>query len=85
MAIDSQGLDDSQGVDAANVQQMVGFLKAWQHGVNAFALVINGQSTRFDQGTQKLVKILDSFFNDSTFWNHVCIVFTVPLHSRWVL
>jgi hypothetical protein len=44
--------------------------------VNAFALVINGQSTRFDQGTQKLVKILDSFFNDSTFWNHVCIVFT---------
>jgi hypothetical protein len=75
-AIDTQGLDDSQGVDAAHVQQMVGFLKSWPHGVNAFALVINGQSTRFDQGTQKLVKILDSFFNDSTFWNHVCIVFT---------
>jgi hypothetical protein len=74
--IDTQGLDDSEGIDAANVQQMVSFLKAWPYGVNAFALVINGQSSRFDQGTQRFVKILDSFFNDSTFWNHVCVVFT---------
>jgi hypothetical protein len=74
--VDTQGIDDSEGVDAANVQQMVAFLKAWPHGVNAFALVINGQAGKFDQGTQKIVKILDSFFNDSTFWNHVCIVFT---------
>jgi hypothetical protein len=74
--IDTPGLNDSEGVDAAHVQQMVSFLKAWRHGVNAFVLVISGQAPRFDQGTQKLVKILDSFFNDSTFWDHVCIIFT---------
>jgi hypothetical protein len=75
-AIDTQGIEDTEGVDAAHVQQMVAFLKAWPHGVNAFALVINGQSPRFDAGIQKLVKILNSFFNDATFWNHVCIIFT---------
>jgi predicted GTPase len=63
--IDTQGIEDSEGVDAANVQQMVSFLKDWTNGVNAFALVINGQSPRFDQGIQKLVKILDSFFNNN--------------------
>jgi predicted GTPase len=74
--IDTQGLDDTQGVDAAHVQQMVQFLKAWPHGVNAFALVINAQHDRFDAGTQKLVKLINTFFNDPTFWDHVCIVFT---------
>jgi hypothetical protein len=74
--IDTQGIDDSEGMDEPHVQQMVNFLKAWPHGVNAFALVINGQAPRFDQGTQKLVKLLDSFFNDPTFWSHVGIVFT---------
>jgi hypothetical protein len=74
--IDTQGLDDTQGVDAAHVQQMVQFLKAWTHGVNAFALVINGQADRFDAGTQKLVKLINTFFNDPTFWDHVCIIFT---------
>jgi hypothetical protein len=74
--IDTQGLDDTQGVDAVHVQQMVGFLKAWPHGVNAFALVINGQADRFDAGTQKLVKLIHSFFNNPSFWDHVCIVFT---------
>jgi hypothetical protein len=75
-AIDTQGLDDTRGVDAAHVQQMVEFLKNWRHGVNAFALIINGQHDRFDGGTQKLVKLINTFFNDPTFWNHVCIVFT---------
>jgi hypothetical protein len=75
-AIDTQGLDDSEGIDAAHIQQMVAFLTAWPHGVNAFALVINGQDDRFDAGTQKIVKLLDTFFNNPTFWDHVCIVFT---------
>jgi predicted GTPase len=74
--IDTQGLDDTQGVDAAHIQQMVTFLKDWRHGVNAFALVINGQADRFDAGTQKLIKLINTFFNDPTFWDHVCIVFT---------
>jgi hypothetical protein len=75
-AIDTQGLDDTTGVDAAHVQQMVEFLKNWRHGVNAFAIIINGQHDRFDGGTQKLVTLINNFFNNPTFWNHVCIVFT---------
>jgi hypothetical protein len=51
-AIDTQGLHDTQGVDAAHVQQMVTFLKGWVHGINAFALVINGEYDRFDAGKQ---------------------------------
>jgi hypothetical protein len=74
--IDTQGLDDTQGIDATHIQQMVTFLKTWPHGINAFALVINGQDDRFDAGTQKLVKLIHTFFNNPTFWNHVCIVFT---------
>jgi hypothetical protein len=74
--IDTQGLDDTQGVDNAHVQQMVSFLKAWEKGVNAIAIVINGQHPRFDAGTQKLIKIIHVFFNNPKFWNNVCIVFT---------
>jgi hypothetical protein len=51
-------MDDSENIDAAHVQQMVNFLKAWSHGVNAFAFVVNGQTAGFDQGTQKLVQFL---------------------------
>jgi hypothetical protein len=74
--IDTQGLDDTQGVDASHVEQMVTFLKGWRHGVSAFALVINGQHDRFDARTQKLVKLINTFLNDRAFWDHVFIVFT---------
>jgi predicted GTPase len=74
--IDTQGIDDTQGVDAAHVQQMVAFLKDWDHGVNAFAIIINAHADRFDQGTQKLIKLVHQFFNNPRFWDQVCIVFT---------
>jgi GTPase SAR1 family protein len=74
--IDTQGLDDTHGVDEAHIQQMVLFLNKWAPGVNAFALVINGQADRFDLGTQRLVKLVNTFFGDPSFWDHVCIVFT---------
>jgi predicted GTPase len=74
--IDTQGLDDTKGIDEEHVQQMVAFLKEWDHGVNVFAIVINVHADRFDQGTQKLVKLLHQFFNNPRFWNQVCIVFT---------
>jgi predicted GTPase len=76
-AIDTQGIDDTQGVDAEHVQQMVSFLKVWKHGVNAFAIVINVHADRFDQGTQKLIKLIHQFFNNPRFWDQVCIVFTM--------
>jgi hypothetical protein len=55
---------------------MVSYLKTGNKGVNVIALVLNGQSPRFDAGTQKLIKIMNRFFNNADFWNHVCIVFT---------
>lgn len=87
IGIDTQGIDDTNGIDSAHVQQMVEFLRAYQHGVNTFALVINGQADRFDAGTKKMVKILHNFFNNSDFWNHVAIVFTkcyaaVPMNHQ---
>jgi hypothetical protein len=55
---------------------MVEFLKSWDDGVNVFAIVVNVRAPRFDQGTQKLVKLVNQFFNNPQFWNQVCIVFT---------
>jgi predicted GTPase len=52
--IDTQGLDDTQGVDEKHIQQMVNFMKRWNRGVNAVGLIINGQQPRLDVGTQKL-------------------------------
>jgi hypothetical protein len=74
--IDTQGLNDTEGVDAKHIQQMVDFLRNWKNGVNAVVLVINGQSDRLDKGTQRLIKFVHTFFNNPDFWNHTCIVFT---------
>jgi hypothetical protein len=79
--IDTQGIDDTQGVDAEHVQQMVSFLKAWNHGVNAFAIVINVHADRFDQCTRNLIKLIHQFFNNSRFWDQTCIVFPKCFHG----
>jgi len=68
VVIDTQGLDDTKGLDQSNVQQMVEFL----------GIVINGQSPKLDIGTQKLLKLIHVFFNDNNIWNSIFLVFT-----RW--
>ena len=78
IVIDTQGLDDTKGLDQRNVQQMVEFLRGWDHGVNAIGIVINGQSPKLDMGTQKLLKLIHVFFNDNNIWNSIFLVFT-----RW--
>jgi len=74
--IDTQGINDTQGLDSVHVQQMVQFLRSYPHGVNGICLVINVQHDRFDEGTKKLVRLMHNFFNNNDFWNHVAIVFT---------
>jgi GTPase SAR1 family protein len=74
--IDTQGLDDSKGVDSAHIQQMVQFLRSYQRGANAVALVMNGQADRLTVGTQKLIRLLNVHFNNPQFWYHFCVVFT---------
>ena len=74
--IDTQGLDDTKGLDDANVKQMINFLRNWEPGVNAIGIVINGQCPRIDQGTKRLLKLIHVFFNNNDIWNSVFIVFT---------
>ena len=74
--IDTQGLEAHDGLDAEYIQQMVSFLKEWKKGINAFFLVINGQNPRFDQGIQKMIKLMNDFFNNPDFWNQTGIIFT---------
>lgn len=74
--IDTQGLQSSENCDAKHIQQMVEFLKNWTHGINAFFIVINIQNPRFDQGIQKLLKLLNDFFNNPDFWTQTGIIFT---------
>jgi GTPase SAR1 family protein len=82
--IDTQGLNDTEGIDTQHVQQMVEFMRKWTKGVNAVALVINGQAPRLDAGTQRLIKIMHTFFNNTQFWDHVCLVFTKNYHDHQV-
>lgn len=74
--IDTQGLASTDGLDAEYIQQMVEFLKEWRHGVNAFFIVLNVQSPRFDQGIQRLIQLINDFFNNPDFWNQTGIIFT---------
>lgn len=55
---------------------MITFLKTWHYGVNAIALIINSQCNDFDTVIHKLIKLMKPLFNDPTFWNHICLVFT---------
>jgi hypothetical protein len=56
---------------------MVEFFRQLEGGVNAFAIVVNGQRPMFCQSRQKVLKIIhNSFSNIPKFWNHVCLVFT---------
>ena len=76
--IDSPGFDDPDGVDNEHIKQMIDFLRNWKNGINAFGIVINGQSPRLDQNVQKLLKMIHFSFgtNNVSFWNSVFIVFT---------
>lgn len=74
--IDTQGLAPSDNLDAKHIQQMVDFLIKWEHGVNAFFIVINAQNPRFDAGIQKMVRFINGFFNNPQFWNQTGILFT---------
>ena len=78
VVIDTQGLEDTEGLDGENVAQMIDFLRHWDYGINAIGIVINGQNPKIDIGTQKLLKFIHNFFNNDQIWNSVFIVFT-----RW--
>jgi hypothetical protein len=74
--IDTPGRGDSQGRDREQLIGMEEFIQKYQFGVNEFALVMIGQSPRFDREQKRLIRMFHAFFNDPEFWLHVCLAFT---------
>ena len=74
--IDTQGFGSSDGLDAGYIQQMVEFLKAWTLGVNAFFILLNIHSPRFNTDVQHMIRLINDFFNNPEFWNQTGIIFT---------
>jgi hypothetical protein len=74
--IEACGLTGIECEDVTRIQDIVQFLRSYAHGINAFVLVINGQSDRLNTSITRLLGILNGVFDDTSFWNNVCIVFT---------
>jgi hypothetical protein len=60
--IDTPGLNDTRGEDQTHVRQIVEFFWTLDGGVNAFALVFNGQVTKFGQSDQNMIKMIHQGF-----------------------
>jgi GTPase Era involved in 16S rRNA processing len=75
-AIDTPGIKDTDNTDQENVKQLVEFLLNYEDGINAVAIVLNGQNDKFTKDTEKFIKIAHQMFNHPDFWEHLCIIFT---------
>lgn len=51
-------------------------LKEWKEGINAFFIVLNIQQPRFDSNIQRMIQLINDFFNNPKFWNQTGIIFT---------
>ena len=69
-AIDTPGIKDTDNTDQENVKQLVEFLLNYEDGVNAVAIVLNGQNDKFTKDTEKFIKIAHQMFNHPDFWEH---------------
>ena len=75
-AIDTPGIKDTDNTDQENVKQLVEFLLNYEDGINAVAIVLNGQNDKFTKDTEKFIKIAHQMFNHPDVWEHLCIIFT---------
>ena len=74
--IDTQGFSSTDNLDSKHIQQMVQFLKEWKHGINVFFILINIFNPRFDSGIQRMIQLINDFFNNPEFWNQTGLIFT---------
>ena len=74
-AIDTPGIKDTDNTDQENVKQLVEFLLNYEDGINAVAIVLNGQNDKFTKDTEKFIKIAHQMFNQPDFWENLCIIF----------
>lgn len=75
-SFDSPGLNDSEGEDQENMDKVTNFLRNYEHGLNAVAILISFSDHRLDSNLQRSIKYLYNFFGDGNFWFHVCIIVT---------
>ena len=74
--IDYPGHSTSTGQDKKYLKQMIEYIHKWDKGINAFFIVLNIQEPRFTEETQKMIKLMNYFFNDPTMWERTGIIFT---------
>ena len=74
--IDTEGLNDGQSINAVQIQKLAQLMRNYQRGVNAIAIVLNGQHDRFSQGVKDIIKFAYSAFATKEALNYFCIVFT---------
>jgi GTPase SAR1 family protein len=74
--IDTPGITDDYHKDAANLETLTRFLRGYPNGINAFAIVANGQECRVTPLLRHIIRVLSQLSDDSTFWDHVCVIFT---------
>lgn len=74
--IDTQGFGSTDNLDSKHIQQMVEFLKGWKYGINAFFILINIFNPRFDSGIQRMLQVINDFFNNPNLWNQTGLIFT---------
>ena len=76
--IDTEGLNDGESINSIQTIRLNELLKNNEKGVNALAIVINGQNDRFSQPVKDLLKYVYNTFGDPNFLKNIAIVFT-----RW--
>eukprot|EP00703_Trepomonas_sp_PC1_P001910 JAP94696.1 AIG1 family protein [Trepomonas sp. PC1] len=73
--IDTPGINDSNGMTAEHLIQMVEYIKGRQN-LKAIAIVINYHNPRFDEVTKKMFRLFWNMLPNDQFWKHVTLVFT---------
>jgi hypothetical protein len=73
--VDTPGLSDSAGRDAANLRATVALLKERVGHVTAFVLVVNAQQDRMSAALKNTIKVFRACFGPG-WWRNLCLVFT---------
>jgi len=74
-AIDTPGLQDSEGTDKEHLKQLINYVKQQTH-LQAVLIIFNFHQPRFPLNIKTMIKLLCNAFPQSDFWNHVGLVFT---------
>jgi hypothetical protein len=75
-ALDALGLTGIESEEAENFKSIFYCLQMERHGVNAFAIVMNGQTDGVRACIKRMLQMVNQLFGDAGLWDNVCIVLT---------